>query len=131
MSGNDGRLTGSAVVKQTDWGMTPYATLYGALKVVDEVEVALTVSLGVTQTGDMAEAPDLTVPWDLSWRVRPLVDPKISSVAWALVFFLYLWLGMAAIGVSLVVALLPALVAAGAILLFVRSRGVGRVDQSL
>ena len=36
---------------------------------------------GRARTGDMAEAPDLTVPWDLSWRARPLVDPKISSVA--------------------------------------------------
>ena len=37
----DGRLSGSAVVKQTDWGIKPYSALYGALKVVDEVEVAL------------------------------------------------------------------------------------------
>ena len=85
----------------------------------------------MTEAGDTAEASDLPVPWDLSWRARPLVDPKISSAVWALVFFLYLWLGMAAVGVSLVVALLPALVAAGAIFLFVRSRGGGRVDQSL
>lgn len=37
--GDDGRLTASAVVKQTDWGISPYSTLFGALKVVDEVEV--------------------------------------------------------------------------------------------
>jgi polyisoprenoid-binding protein YceI len=131
VAGEDGRLTGSAVVKQTDWGMAPYAALYGALKVVDEVEVVLTVSLGATEPGDTAETPELPVPWDLSWRARPLVDPRLSSTVWALVFFLYLWLGLAAVGVSLLVALLPALVAAGAIFLFVRSRGVGRVDQSL
>jgi hypothetical protein len=28
-------------VKQTDWKMKPYSTLFGALKVVDEVEVAV------------------------------------------------------------------------------------------
>ena len=36
----DGRLAGSATVKQTDWGMKPYSALFGALKVADEVEVA-------------------------------------------------------------------------------------------
>ena len=38
---DDGNLRGSAVVKQTDWGITPYSTLFGALKVADEVEVVL------------------------------------------------------------------------------------------
>jgi polyisoprenoid-binding protein YceI len=37
--GDDGTLGGSAVVKQTDWGITPYSTLFGALKVADEVVV--------------------------------------------------------------------------------------------
>ena len=36
----DGRLTGSATVKQSDWGMKPYSALFGTLKVADEVEVA-------------------------------------------------------------------------------------------
>ena len=39
--GDDGKLSGSAVIKQTDWGIKPYSTLFGALKVVDEVEVVL------------------------------------------------------------------------------------------
>ena len=43
--GDDGRLGGSVVVKQTDWGITPYSTLFGALKVVDEVEVAIDAEL--------------------------------------------------------------------------------------
>jgi polyisoprenoid-binding protein YceI len=43
--GADDKLSGSAVVKQTDWGITPYSTLFGALKVADEVEVALDASL--------------------------------------------------------------------------------------
>jgi len=36
----DRRLTGSATVKQSDWGMKPYSALFGALKVADDVEVA-------------------------------------------------------------------------------------------
>ncbi len=38
---DDGHLTGSAVVKQSAWGMKPYTTLFGTLKVADEVEVVL------------------------------------------------------------------------------------------
>ena len=36
-----GALTASALVTQTAWGMKPYSTLFGALKVHDDVEVAL------------------------------------------------------------------------------------------
>ena len=36
--GDDGTLSGSAVVKQSDWGIKPYSALFGALKVADEVE---------------------------------------------------------------------------------------------
>ncbi|MDX6398004.1 MAG: superoxide dismutase, Fe-Mn family [Gaiellaceae bacterium] len=43
--GPDGSLSGSAVVRQSDWGITPYSTLFGALKVADEVEVAVDLSL--------------------------------------------------------------------------------------
>jgi polyisoprenoid-binding protein YceI len=41
----DGRLRASAVVKQTAWGIKPYSTLFGALKVADEVEVELDATL--------------------------------------------------------------------------------------
>ena len=41
----DGRLGGTVVVKQSDWGMSPYSTLFGTLKVVDEVEVVVDVAL--------------------------------------------------------------------------------------
>jgi polyisoprenoid-binding protein YceI len=37
----DGRLTGSAMVKQTDFGIKPYSALFGTLKVADVVEVAV------------------------------------------------------------------------------------------
>ena|SRR5690349_25038071 len=40
-----GRLTGSAVVKQTDWGMKPYTALFGALKVLDEVKIEIDAAL--------------------------------------------------------------------------------------
>jgi hypothetical protein len=40
-TGADGRLTGAATLKQSDFGMKPYSTLFGALKVADEVEVAI------------------------------------------------------------------------------------------
>jgi polyisoprenoid-binding protein YceI len=40
----DGELSASAVVKQSDWGMKPYSTLFGTLKVADEVEVSLSTS---------------------------------------------------------------------------------------
>lgn len=39
--GEDGRITGSAAVKQTDWGMKPYSALFGTLKVADEVQVKI------------------------------------------------------------------------------------------
>jgi hypothetical protein len=39
--GEGGALKASAVVKQSDWGIKPYSTLFGALKVTDEVEVEL------------------------------------------------------------------------------------------
>jgi polyisoprenoid-binding protein YceI len=39
--GDDGALSALAVVSQTRWGMKPYSALFGALKVHDDVEVAL------------------------------------------------------------------------------------------
>ena len=37
----DGHLKGRATVRQTAWKIKPYSTLFGALKVADEVEVEL------------------------------------------------------------------------------------------
>lgn len=39
--GDDGKVSGEAVVKQSDWGMKPYSALFGALKVADEVKVSI------------------------------------------------------------------------------------------
>jgi len=41
----DGRLTGTATVKQSDWGMKPYSALFGALKVADDVRVEIDAGL--------------------------------------------------------------------------------------
>jgi polyisoprenoid-binding protein YceI len=43
--GEAGSLGAVAVIKQSKWGMKPYTTLWGALKVVDEVEVAIDAAL--------------------------------------------------------------------------------------
>ncbi len=37
--GSDGAISGSATLRQSDWGIKPYTALFGALKVADEVEV--------------------------------------------------------------------------------------------
>jgi hypothetical protein len=41
----DDRVTGTAVVNQTEWGMKPYTALFGALKVADEVRVEVDARL--------------------------------------------------------------------------------------
>jgi YceI-like domain len=41
----DGRVRGTAVVKQTDFGMKPYTALFGALKVADDVTVEIDAAL--------------------------------------------------------------------------------------
>ena len=39
--GDDGRLTGGATVTQTEWGIKPYTALFGALKLHEDVQVAV------------------------------------------------------------------------------------------
>jgi polyisoprenoid-binding protein YceI len=46
--GDDGQVSGSAVVKQTEWGMKPYTALFGTLKVADEVHVSVDGRLAAT-----------------------------------------------------------------------------------
>ena len=41
----DGRLTGRATVRQSDWGIKPYTALFGTLKVADEVEIGIDARL--------------------------------------------------------------------------------------
>jgi hypothetical protein len=42
---DDGRFAGSAVVKQSAWGMKPYTALFGTLKVADDVTVSIDARL--------------------------------------------------------------------------------------
>lgn len=42
---SSGTLTGSAVLKQSDWGIKPYSALFGALKVNDELKVVVEAKL--------------------------------------------------------------------------------------
>jgi polyisoprenoid-binding protein YceI len=124
--GDGDMLSGRVVLNQTDWGITPYSTLFGALKVADEVEVRIDAGRRRLDPGQAAEGPDWFALWEVGPRAAPIIDPGISSFLWALVFFLFLWFGMAAVGVSLGTALILALVAAFFIFLLVRTHGVGR-----
>ncbi|HZO49158.1 MAG TPA: hypothetical protein VFB26_03345 [Gaiellaceae bacterium] len=53
----------------------------------------------------------------------PSIDKGVQSFVWAVVFFLYIFFGMKAIGVDGATSLIVALVAAFLIFLFVRTRG--------
>jgi polyisoprenoid-binding protein YceI len=44
-AGDDGSLSGSSVIKQSNWGIKPYSALFGALKVADEVVVTVEAQL--------------------------------------------------------------------------------------
>jgi polyisoprenoid-binding protein YceI len=41
----DGRITGTATVKQTRWGIKPYSALFGALKLADDIAVEFDLRL--------------------------------------------------------------------------------------
>ena len=53
----------------------------------------------------------------------PSIDKGVQSFIWAVVFFLYLFFGMKAIGDEGAVALVISLIAGFLIFLFVRTRG--------
>jgi polyisoprenoid-binding protein YceI len=119
--GDDGRLSGSAVVKQTDWGITPYSTLFGTLKVVDEVEVVIDSAhgQGAAPAVPYSSEPGSNVP-------APIVDPRFSSFLWALLCFLLLWFDMVAVGVSHSTSVIFALVASSFVYIFIRTSGSNR-----
>ena len=76
---------------------------------------------------DLPEAPPTETVTARPLHLRaPSIDPGVTSFVWALTFFLILWLGMLAIGVSGATALLFALVAGFLIFVFVRTQGAGR-----
>ena len=69
----DGTLSSSVVVKQSEWGVTPYSALFGALKVVDEVEVELDASL-------LPRAQEATPSHE---RIGPReLKPALLELAW-------------------------------------------------
>jgi polyisoprenoid-binding protein YceI len=43
--GDNGKLTGSTVLKQSDWGIKQYSILFGTIKVADEVKVTVAADL--------------------------------------------------------------------------------------
>jgi polyisoprenoid-binding protein YceI len=45
-----GHVTATAEIRQSDFGMKPYSTLFGALKVVDEVTVQIDANLPVSSS---------------------------------------------------------------------------------
>jgi hypothetical protein len=53
----------------------------------------------------------------------PSIDHGLQSFLWAFLFFLILWFGMLAVGVSGATAFILSLVSGGAIFLFVRLTG--------
>jgi hypothetical protein len=62
----------------------------------------------------------------VSFHLRPpSVDKGVSAFFWALGFFLYMWLGMWAVGVGRGSAFILSAVAGGAIFLFIRLYGEG------
>jgi hypothetical protein len=53
----------------------------------------------------------------------PSIDKGVAAFLWAFGFFLYLWLGMLAVGIDGATAVILAAVLGGAIFLFVRIYG--------
>ena len=39
--GDDGALSATAVITQSDWGIKPYSALFGTLKVIDDIEITV------------------------------------------------------------------------------------------
>jgi hypothetical protein len=56
----------------------------------------------------------------------PSIDHGVQSFFWAVLFFVLLWVGMLAFGVSQATALILSLLAGGVIFLYVRLTGEDR-----
>ena len=67
----------------------------------------------------------------MSFHLRPpSVDKGVSAFFWALGFFLFMWLGMIAVGVAKGSAFILSAVAGGAIFLYIRLYGEDRPTRS-
>ena len=53
----------------------------------------------------------------------PSIDQGVQAFVWAVVFFLFMWLGAVAVGFPNGTSFVLSLLIAGAIFLFVRTRG--------
>ena len=63
----------------------------------------------------------------MTFHVRPpSIDKGVAAFLWAFGFFLYLWLGMIAVGVGKGTSFILSLVAGGAIFLYIRIYGEDR-----
>ena len=63
----------------------------------------------------------------MSFHLRPpSIDKGVSAFLWSFGFFLYLWLGMIAVDVGKGTSFVLALVAGGAIFLYIRVYGEDR-----
>jgi hypothetical protein len=60
----------------------------------------------------------------------PSIDKGVSAFLWAFGFFLYLWLGMIAVGVGKGTSFILAALAGGAIFLYVRIYGEDRPGRA-
>jgi hypothetical protein len=60
----------------------------------------------------------------------PSIDHGVQSFFWALFFFLFLWLGMLAVGVSGVTAFILSIVLGVLIFLLIRLRGEDELAKS-
>jgi hypothetical protein len=67
----------------------------------------------------------------VSFHLRPpSIDKGVSAFLWAFGFFLYLWLGMLAIGIDGFTAFILSAVAGGAIFLYIRIYGESRPSRA-
>ncbi|HMI99221.1 MAG TPA: hypothetical protein VK488_05255 [Gaiellaceae bacterium] len=63
----------------------------------------------------------------MTFHVRPpSIDKGVAAFLWAFGFFLYIWLGMLAVGVGKGTSFILAAVTAGAIFLYIRIYGEDR-----
>ena len=46
------RVTGTATLTQSDWGIKPYSALFGTLKVLDDITVEVDAQLPEPTAGD-------------------------------------------------------------------------------
>ena len=60
----------------------------------------------------------------------PQIDKGVSAFLWSFGFFLYMWLGMMAVGVNAMTSFILSAVAGGAIFLFIRIYGEDRPSRA-